>query len=361
VLRSLHQITTQSQSLIIPQTPITGCNTMNPVIAITMGDPAGIGPEVIVKLFAGLRGNIGYTPVVIGDTAVLHETARRWHPCLEVVSAEADGRGFREGVLPVLAVQGLERTAFHMGTVNPWCGDISYRTVAAGVKLALSGRIHALVTAPISKEAWHLAGHKYDGHTGLLAELTGCSSYRMTFVSEKLNVMRTTTHIPLCSVCSALSVDRIRETINLAHRFMQDMGVAKPRIAICGVNPHAGEAGIFGSEEEQLVAPAILSALDAGLAVSGPVPADTVFLRAVRGEFDLVVAHYHDQGLIPVKLLAFDTAVNVTVGLPIIRTSVDHGTAFDIAGRGVASSLNLCRAIDCAVTMAKVRAGGKIR
>lgn len=328
---------------------------MIPKIAISMGDPAGVGPEVIAGMFAELRGDIGFNPLVVGGSSVMRSIVNRLGLNLEIVRAADATVAFQQGVLPVLDVFGTDRMDFSMGCVNRWCGDISYRAVVEAVRLAQSGQVDALVTAPISKEAWHVAGHEFDGHTGLLAQLTDCINYRMTFVSEKLNVMLATTHIPLCRVCSSLSVDRIRETIDLAHRFMLDMGVAEPRIAVCGVNPHAGESGIFGNEEEQLVIPATRVSLEAGIKVSGPIPADTVFLRAVQGEFDLVIAHYHDQGLIPIKLMAFDTAVNVTVGLPIIRTSVDHGTAFDIAGRGVASCLNMCRAVECAVTMANVK------
>ncbi len=325
---------------------------MNPIIAITMGDPAGVGPEVIAKMIADLKSPVGFTPFVIGSSSVMRDTVKQLGLALDVLCIDQPYVKFHQGVLPVLELPDIEKGAFSIGSVNPWCGEVSFQSVVTAVNLCLSDQVDAVVTAPISKEAWHTAGHRFDGHTGLLAELTKCDDYRMTFASDKLNVMLSTTHISLCQVCEMLSIDRIYETIMLGDRFLRDLGILEPKIAVCGINPHAGESGIFGDEDERMVKPAIHKSAAEGIAVVGPLPSDTIFLRAVRGEFDLVVAQYHDQGLIPIKLVAFDTAVNISVGLPIIRTSVDHGTAFDIAGRGIADHRNMRSAIDYAVKLA---------
>lgn len=329
--------------------------SMTPKIAITMGDPAGIGPEVVIKALAQPGADLDCSPFVIGDSSVLRRTISQLgvHLRVDVI----DGPDFRQqtGLLPVLEPPGSGETPYRMGAVDAWCGDISYQAVVLAAELNLSGAADAMVTGPISKAAWHAAGHRFDGHTGLLAELTQCEDYRMAFVSERLNVMLATTHIPLCRVCGELTETRIFKTLRLADGFCRDLGIADPRIAVSGVNPHAGESCIFGDEDERTIAPAVRRAAAEGMAVVGPLPADTVFLRAVQGEFDLVIAQYHDQGLIPIKLLAFETAVNVSVGLPIVRTSVDHGTAFDIAGRGIADHRNMQFAVDCAVRLADAR------
>jgi len=328
---------------------------MSPIIAITMGDPAGVGPEVIAKTFADLNSTIDFRPFVIGSAAIMRDTVKQLELDLNVIQIEKPALETRRGVLPVLDLTGIKQGKFRMGQVNPWCGNFSFRAVVKAVDLSLTHLIDAIVTAPISKEAWHTAGHHFDGHTGLLAKLTRCDNYRMTFVSDKLNVMLTTTHIPLHEVSQALSSARVLETIQLADRFLQDLGISSPRIAVCGVNPHAGENGIFGKEDESIIKPAIKQAVAERISATGPFPADTIFRRAIQGEFDLVVAQYHDQGLIPIKMIAFDTAVNISVGLPIIRTSVDHGTAFDIAGQACADHRNMRSAIDYAVRIAKSR------
>lgn len=329
---------------------------MTPTIAITIGDPSGIGPEIIARMAAEPSAAQDSRLIVIGDCQVMRQVVETLKLKIDIVPVEGPGFETQPGCIPVLELSGLGKETFRMGTVNRWCGELSYQAVVKAVELARSGEIDAIVTAPISKEAWHEAGHPYDGHTELLAELTGCDNYRMTFVSETLNVMLTTTHIPLCQVCEALSANRIEETISMGNRFLHDLGIQQPRIAVCGVNPHAGESGIFGDEEERLVTPAIYACNRQGMTVCGPLPADTVFLRAARGEFDLVIAHYHDQGLIPIKMVAFETAVNISVGMPVIRTSVDHGTAFDIAGKGIADHGNLCQAFNYALKLASVKA-----
>jgi 4-hydroxythreonine-4-phosphate dehydrogenase len=326
---------------------------MSPIIAITMGDPAGVGPEVIAKSYSNLNSNIDFSPIVIGSATIMRDTAEQLGLDLNVMQIENPAFAYRKGVLPVLELPEIKNKSLEMGHISAWCGDFSFQAVVKAVDLCLTRQIDAIVTAPISKEAWHAAGHKYDGHTGLLAKLTQCDNYRMTFASPKLNVMLTTTHIALNDVSSSLSIERVRDTIRLANRFLQELGISTPRIAVCGVNPHAGESGIFGNEDDSIIKPAVQQASAEHISVSGPFPSDTIFRRAIQGEFDLVVAQYHDQGLIPIKMIAFETAVNISVGLPIIRTSVDHGTAFDIAGQAVADHRNMRSAIDYAVRMTK--------
>jgi 4-hydroxythreonine-4-phosphate dehydrogenase len=348
----MNSLKTRSLTCFIPEKTIDTI-LMSPIIAITMGDPAGVGPEVIAKSYADLNSSIDFSPIVIGSSTIMRDTAEQLGLDLNVIQIENPAFEYRQGVLPVLELPEIKNKIFAIGRVNTWCGDISYQAVVKAVDLSLARQIDAMVTAPISKEAWHAAGHKYDGHTGLLAKLTRCDNYRMTFVSPKLNVMLTTTHIALKEVSGSLSIKRVHETIRLANQFLQELGISSPRIAVCGVNPHAGESGIFGIEDESIIKPAIQQAATEPISVSGPFPSDTIFRRATHGEFDLVVAQYHDQGLIPIKMIAFDTAVNISVGLPIIRTSVDHGTAFDIAGQASADHRNMRSAIDYAVRMAK--------
>jgi 4-hydroxythreonine-4-phosphate dehydrogenase len=333
---------------------------MSPTIAISMGDPAGIGPEVIVKTVAKFKSTVEFNPFVVGSCSVLRDTVEQLGINLDIVQIQQPVFQVRQGQLPVLELDDIYRGAFPVGVVDPLCGDLSYKAVVKAAELCLSKQVDALVTAPISKEAWHQAGHHYDGHTGLLAELTRCDNYRMTFASDRLNVMLTTTHIPLSDISRTITIKRVYETIKMGEQFIKSLGNAAPRIAVCGLNPHAGESGIFGHEDESIVKPAVQAAIDDGLSVFGPLPSDTIFRRALKGEFDLVVAQYHDQGLIPVKLVAFDSAVNITVGLPIIRTSVDHGTAFDIAGQGIADHQNMRAAIDYAVKMSKGHAAGTV-
>jgi 4-hydroxythreonine-4-phosphate dehydrogenase len=275
-------------------------------IAITAGDPAGIGPEIAAAAAA--------------DSRVLEA-------CEPIVYAPPDPRRFAAGVLSGEA------------------GRAAYETIVRAVDDARHRRVDGMATAPINKEAFRLAGLPWHGHTDLLAHLTGAPHVAMMFHSPALRVVLATVHIALAEVPLALTRPSLEATIALTARELPRLGVAGPRIAVAGLNPHAGEHGLFGREEEAVIAPAIAACRARGIDVSGPWPGDTVFLRAHRGEFDVVVACYHDQGLIPVKLLAFGEAVNVTLGLPIVRTSVDHGTAFDIAGRGVANPESMIAAV----------------
>ena len=277
-----------------------------PRIAITAGDPAGIGPEIA--------------------TAAAND-ARVRAVCEPIVYAAPDADRFTPGLLSGEA------------------GRAAYDTIVRAVDDARQGRVEGIATAPVNKEAFRLAGLPWSGHTDLLAHLTGASHVAMMFDSPALRVVLATIHIALADVPRALTQPSLEATIDLTARELPRFGVAHPRIAVAGLNPHAGEHGLFGREEETVVAPAVAAARARGINVTGPFPGDTVFLRARGGEFDVVVACYHDQGLIPVKLLAFGEAVNVTLGLPIVRTSVDHGTAFDIAGQGIADHGSLVEAI----------------
>lgn len=293
---------------------------LRPRIAITAGDPAGIGPEIASRAAADPRVR-----------AV----------CEPIVYAPPSGESFAPGVLSGAA------------------GRAAYDVIVRAVEDARRGVVHAVATAPVNKEAFRLAGLPWAGHTDLLAHLTGAPHVAMMFESDVLRVALATVHVALADVPRALTRASLEATIALAAHELPAFGVAAPRIAVAGLNPHAGEHGLFGREEETTIAPAIAACRATGIDVAGPFPADTLFVRARRGEFDLVVACYHDQGLIPVKLAAFGRAVNVTLGLPIVRTSVDHGTAFDIAGQGVADPGSMIAAVRLAARLAAARAEAK--
>jgi 4-hydroxythreonine-4-phosphate dehydrogenase len=325
---------------------------MKPVIGITLGDPAGVGPEIVVKALADFEKTAGYLPVIIGDSSIIIEAVQKFGLSVPVdIVHDINSLKDTPGQLHVLDFAKLNRQGFSYGQLHKNSGDISFKGVVYAVELCLQKKLDALVTAPICKEAWHLAGHQYDGHTGLIAQLTGTSEYRMMLSSEKLKTLHTTAHLPLLEACKTITQKMVLNSILLGAEHMRQLGFESARIAVCGLNPHAGENGIFGDEEERIIEPAIIQAQKKGLQVFGPLPADTTFMRAYRGEFDLIIAQYHDQGHIPGKLVAFDTGVNVTVGLPIVRTSVDHGTAFDIAWQGKAKYENLYCAINYAVKM----------
>ena len=284
-----------------------------PRVAITAGDPAGIGPEIAAKAAV--------------DPRVLAV-------CEPLVYATAG------------------QTTFQAGRLSAQAGRAAYEAIIRAVDDAKRGDVQAIATAPINKEAFRLAGLPWAGHTDLLAHLTGAADVAMMFYSDALRVVLATIHLPLADVPRMLTQDLVRRTIALTARELPKFDKVAPRIAVCGLNPHAGEHGLFGREEETAIRPAIEACRAHGVDVSGPFPADTIFVRARRGEFDVVIACYHDQGLIPVKLVAFGQAVNVTLGLPIIRTSVDHGTAFDIAGRDIADPESLVSAVVLAARLA---------
>lgn len=321
-----------------------------PALAITLGDPRGIGPEVVVKALAdpALRGRARF--VLLGPAAAMADAARAAGitPYWTVQPAAARA-------VPGDGVTVLDEPVSPMDAAA--AGAASFRWVERATAMAMTPpadpmHAHAIVTGPISKEAWNLAGHgEYPGHTELLAARTGTTSVGMMFVGPRLRVILVTAHVPLMRVAARLTADRILETIELGAEGCRRLGIARPSIAVCGLNPHAGESGLLGDEDARLIAPAIARAAAAGLQATGPHPADTIFSAAVAGGYNLVVAMYHDQGLIPAKLLDRDRTVNLTAGLPIIRTSPDHGTAFDIAGTSRAEDGSMKAAIDLAIRM----------
>ncbi|MBI5408912.1 MAG: 4-hydroxythreonine-4-phosphate dehydrogenase PdxA [Nitrospirae bacterium] len=318
---------------------------MKKLLAITMGDPAGIGPEVIAKALAGHESECG--AIVIGSSEVMKDAVRSLEISLKVrrVSSPSEMNP-APGVIELIDVGG--KGPFEKGRPTKEGGLISYLAVKRAVELALEGSVKGIVTAPISKEAIGMAGLKWPGHTEMLAELTGTRDFAMMLVGGKLRVILVTIHASLKSVPGLITKDSVLKTISLAVGACKMLGIEEPRIAVAGLNPHAGEAGRFGDEEEKIISPAISEAMASGIRIGGPYPPDTVFMKAARGDFDIVVAMYHDQGLIPLKLLAFDSGVNMTIGLPFIRTSPDHGTAFDIAWKGKANPSSMTHAISLA-------------
>lgn len=318
-------------------------------IAITMGDPCGIGPEICAKLFAA---GLSHPAFVIGDAGVMSRTIADLGLELEVrrILHPSDVCQ-RSGTIDVLEASQLPPD-LRIGTIDARAGQAAHDYVVRAIDLAQAGLIDAVVTAPIAKEAMKAAGITYPGHTEILAEKSDTSDFAMMLANDELRTVLVTIHVALKEAIALVTRDRVLRTIRLAHQACRAYGIAKPRIAVAGLNPHAGEGGMFGSEDIREIAPAIADARQEGIDASGPWPGDTVFMRARRGDFDIVVAMYHDQGLIPVKYMGIDHGVNVTVGLPFIRTSVDHGTAFDIAGTGKASHESLRYAFDQAVKLA---------
>ncbi len=318
-------------------------------IAMTMGDPCGVGPEIICKTLSDMSEEERAQTVVIGDPVFLERAANIVNADLVFGFAFDD---LPEGVVGVVAVPTHGQDSIKVGSVCAAGGELAYRCVEKAVELAMNGDISVIVTAPLNKEALHAAGHNYDGHTGLLAHLSGAPSSFMLLASEKLSTVHVCTHVSFRQVPDRVTRERVMETIRAGRDHFRRLGIDNPRIAVAGLNPHSGEHGIFGNEEIDIIGPAVEAARAEGINVNGPIPADTVYYRAVKGEFDLVVSQYHDQGHIPCKLIAFDETVNVSLGLPIMRTSVDHGTAFDIAWTGKADHTNMKAAVRYARRMA---------
>jgi 4-hydroxythreonine-4-phosphate dehydrogenase len=326
-----------------------------------MGDPAGIGPEVIAKAVMLPEVRRCCRPLVIGSLPVMERTVRSLRLPLRVVgvSGHGDAAGLstslwasRRGLLPVLDPLAEPLGTFRMGAVSRQTGRAAAVFVVKAVRLAQLGCIDAIVTGPINKEAINLAGYDYPGHTELLADLTKSKESGMMILGGPLKIMFVTTHVAHRKLAAALSPQKIGKAIRLAHKALREsFGIARPRIGVAALNPHAGEHGLFGNEERTVILPACRTARARGIKASDPLPADTLFGKAVRGDYDGIVAMYHDQGLIPLKLLAFGRCVNMTVGLPIIRTSVDHGTAYDIAGKGVADPGSMVEAIALAAKL----------
>jgi 4-hydroxythreonine-4-phosphate dehydrogenase len=318
-------------------------------IAITMGDPCGIGPEIIAKLYtdaAPLPATF-----VLGDEGLIQRAIRLLDLPLtvRVIDAPEEFQS-SSNTINVISLSHLPED-LPLGQLDARAGKAAYDYIRTGIDLALQKRVRAIVTAPINKEALRLADIHYPGHTEILADFSGTKDFAMMLMNNDLRVILVTIHISLREAIEQLTIAQELTVIRLAHQAMTQLGIAHPRIAVAGLNPHAGEHGLFGSEDEAIIKPAIQQALAEGIEASGPWPGDTVFMHARQGRFDIVVAQYHDQGLIPVKYLGVDEGVNVTVGLPFVRTSVDHGTAFDIAGTGKASHASLRVAVEQAVLL----------
>ena len=326
---------------------------MTPIVAITMGDAAGIGPEIIVKALAGPAVHRTARLLVIGDRARLALAAEVARVSISVAAVTGPrDAAFTAGRIDCIDLA-LVPDDLPFGRVSARAGEAAFRYVERAVALAKSGDIDAICTAPLNKEALHAAGHRYPGHTELLAALTGTPEVSMMLTAPNLRVIHCTTHLGLVEAIARIDPPLVERTIRRGHQALLRAGIPAPRIAVCAINPHAGESGLFGQgEEETKIAPAVRAARAAGIDAQGPLAADTVFFRAVRGDFDLVVAMYHDQGHCPVKVLGLEAGVNVTVGLPVIRTSVDHGTAFDIAGTGTADERSLIAALRAAAELA---------
>ncbi len=348
----------QRADALTPRQPSEGeTMTYRPVIGITMGDAAGVGPEIIMKSLAHESVYDGCRPLVIGDAKRLADAGRRAGVTLTVrpIAAPADAR-FRYGEVDCIDL-GLIPADLPYGKLSAVAGDAAYQYIARTVELTSAGELDAICTAPLNKEALHAGGHIFPGHTELLAHLTGIPEVSMMLVAPRLRVIHVTTHIGLIDAIRRIEPGLVQRTIERAHETLVRAGIEQPRIGVCGINPHAGENGLFGyGEEEEKIVPAVEVLRERGWDVEGPLPADTLFFRAGRGDFDVVVAMYHDQGHGPVKVMGLEAGVNVTVGLPVIRTSVDHGTAFDIAGKGIADERSLLEALKQAQDLATRRA-----
>lgn len=327
-----------------------------PIIGITMGDGAGVGPEIIMKSLKDASVYDNCAPFVIGDVKILERANQVVDAGLKlhVIESPEEAR-FEFGTVDCIDLN-LLPADLPFGQVSAEAGNAAFRYLEKAIELANEGKIDVICTAPLNKEALHKGGHIYPGHTEILAELTNTKDFSMMLSAPKLKVIHVTTHVGILDAVKMINPQRVYDVIKLAHDTLKKAGYEQPRIAVCGINPHAGENGLFGyGEEEEKVIPGVERAQQEGIQVFGPLPADTLFFRTVRGDFDIVVAMYHDQGHGPVKVLGLEAGVNITVGLPIIRTSVDHGTAFDIAGKGIADELSLKEAIRQGIELAPKR------
>jgi 4-hydroxythreonine-4-phosphate dehydrogenase len=338
---------------------------MKPHLAITMGDPAGVGPEIILKAALRLKarieaGDLGL--LVLGSVDQLQRARQLLGIDIDIPETSLDADW------PALACiqAGPQSGPLAFGELSAECGDLAYLAIEKAVRLAEAGRIQGLVTAPLNKEALNMAGHHFAGHTELLAHLTGASGSVMLLAHGNMRVSHVTTHCALEDVPKRLTPERLTKVLELTHQALTDLGLERRKIAVAALNPHAGEGGLFGRQDIDVSTPTIARMVEKGLDVVGPVPGDTVFVKLRAGQYDAVVAMYHDQGHIPVKLLGFNvnpetgtwdalSGVNITLGLPIVRASVDHGTAFDIAGKGIANELSLIEAIEYAEKLAAAR------
>lgn len=325
-----------------------------PTIGITMGDAAGVGPEIVAKLLADPSWYEQCRPVVVGDASIMRRAVDLVGSKQKVRAlASLEGWEPAPSALDVLDLHLLAPEDAPFGKLSARAGDAAFRYIERANALALAGVLDAICTAPLNKEALHMGGHIFPGHTEILAELSGTKEFAMMLTAPRLRVIHVTTHIGLIDAIARITPERVYTVIKLAHQTLSRAGIERPRVGVCGINPHAGEHGLFGyGEEEKQVQPGVERAQAEGIDVDGPLPADTLFFRAGRGDFDIVVAMYHDQGHGPIKVLGLEAGVNITVGLPYIRTSVDHGTAFDIAGTGKADERSLGEALKDAIELA---------
>ncbi|MFP3040778.1 4-hydroxythreonine-4-phosphate dehydrogenase PdxA [Treponema primitia] len=337
-----------------------------PILGITMGDPSGIGPEILVKALGQKNIYDICRPLVVGDAGVIEKAAReavkRQDLVIHPVSSVKECL-FTYGSIDVFDLHNVDIDKLKIGKVDIMSGEAAYTSIKRVIELALAKEIDATITNPLNKEALNLAGHHYSGHTEIYADLTGTKDYSMMLADNALRVVHVSTHVSLREACDRVKKDRVLKVIELAHNTCKSLGITQPKIAVSGLNPHAGENGMFGREEIEEIAPAVEAARTKGINAEGPIPPDTVFSKAHGGMYDIVVAMYHDQGHIPLKLLGFQydqksgkwktvNGVNITLGLPIIRSSVDHGTAFGHAWQGTANESSLINAIEYGVTLA---------
>lgn len=332
----------------------------SPIIAITMGDAAGVGPEVIMKSLANRDLYERCRPLVVGDVNRLREAGAIVGSSLTVRAIDSVASAkFEYGMVECIDL-GLIPPKYPFGALSALCGHAAYCYIERAVELAMKKEIDAICTAPLNKEALHAGGHLFPGHTEILAKLTHTPEVSMMLVAPNLRVIHVTTHIGLLHAIQKIEPGLVERTIARGYETLVRSGIVNPRIGVCGINPHAGENGLFGcGEEEEKIIPAVQAQRALGRLVEGPLPADTLFFRAARGDFDLVVAMYHDQGHGPIKVMGLESGVNITVGLPVIRTSVDHGTAFDIAGKGIADEGSMLEALRQAIGLATRRDIGR--
>ena len=336
-----------------------------PLLGITMGDPASIGPEVAVKAMTSDLVNEICRPLVVGDAKVIEDAVKFCALPLKVNAVKLIAEAiFQPGIINVYDLENVSMADLMKGEISASSGDVAFKTVVETIRLAMEGQIDGTVTGPINKESLHMAGHRFSGHTEIYAHYTDTKKYGMLLVENDLRVIHVSTHVSLRQACDLVKKDRILDTIELMDIACKQLGITQPKIAVAGLNPHASDGGLFGSEERDEIIPAVEEATRRGYHVEGPIPADTLFAKAVGGRYDGCIAMYHDQGHIPFKLVGFSwdnesqkmnsvKGVNITLGLPIIRTSVDHGTAMEIAGRGIASPDAMILAIQYAVRLVK--------
>jgi len=338
-----------------------------PILAITTGDPAGIGPEIAAKAIAEEATYKICRPLIVGDANVMTQAVNIAGVNVEIHTvSEVSEAKFQYGTVDVLHLSNVDMNRLQHGKVSAMAANAAFEAIKKAIQLALDKQIDATVTGPIHKQALNLAGHHFSGHTELYAHLTNTKDYAMMLVAGNLRIVHVSTHVSLIQACESVKKERILKVIKLANDACTNLGIKSPRVAVAALNPHASDGGLFGSEEERQISPAIEAAKSSGIHAEGPEPADTLFSKAKAGLYDVVIAMYHDQGHIPLKLLGFSwdkennkwlsvSGVNITLGLPIIRTSVDHGTAFDIAGKGTASPKSLIQAIQYAAKMAEAK------